>query len=292
MIRYPVTPERLDQLIREHDPTWPERARARTDAFRAAGRYDERSGIWGEVKAVYVALQHAKCAYCERRLAGLPYGAIEHDVEHFRPKSEVKRWPGERIARERGIAYDFETGAESREGYYLLAYHPWNYATACKTCNSALKSSYFPVAGRRASGADDPWKLKTEKPFLLYPIGELDEDPETVITFVGLLPVPRARSGHRFRRAQVTIDFFELDTREELLRERAEQIRSFHMALRLLETGGAADRAEALGAIEQHKAPYSPHSGCVRAFHALYERDRAEAEEIFALIREYLEPQI
>lgn len=292
MIRHPVAPERLEELIRAHDPTWAGRARARTDAFRKAGRYGERSGIWGEIKPVYMALQHAKCAYCERRLAGLPYGTIEHDLEHYRPKSEVKRWPTQRIARERGIAYDFDTGEEMKEGYYLLAYHPWNYATACKTCNSALKSSYFPTAGTRVSGGEDPWRMKTEKPFLLYPLGDLDEDPEAVITFVGILPVPRARSGHRFRRAQVTIDFFELDTREELLRERAEQVRSFHMALRLLETGSAADQAEAKAAIEGHRAPHSPHAGCVRAFHALYERDRNEAEEIFALIRAYLEPQI
>lgn len=292
MIRHLVTPERLEELVRAHDPTWPDRARERTQAFRVAGGYREKSAIWGEVKPVYMALQHAKCAYCERRLAGLPYGTIEHDVEHYRPKSEVKRWPSPRIAQERQIAYDFGTGEEMKEGYYLLAYHPWNYATACKTCNSALKSSFFPVAGPRATGGEDPRRMKSEKPFLVYPLGDLDEDPETVITFVGILPVPRARSGHRFRRAQVTIDFFELDTREELLRERAEQLRSFHMALRLLETGTAADRVEATAAIENHKARHSPHAGCVRAFHALYERDRAEAEEIFALIGAYLEPQI
>lgn len=292
MIRHPVTRRRLESLIRAHDTTWMDRARARTEAFRAAGRYDERSGIWSEVKPVFMRLQHNKCAFCERRLAGERFGTIEHDVEHFRPKSEVKRWPSPRIARERGIAYDFATGEETKEGYYLLAYEPWNYVTACKTCNTALKSSYFPVAGPRVSGGKDPRSMKAEKPFLIYPLGSLDDDPEELITFVGPLPVPRARSGHRFRRAQVTIDFFELDTREELLRERAEQIRSFYMALHLLETGGPSGRAVAQGAIRDHLSPRSPHSGCVRAFHALYQRDSSKAEEIVQLVLEYLEPQI
>ena len=47
-----------------------------------------------EVKAVYIRLQKNKCAYCERQLTGLDHGgAIEHDLEHYRPKGHVPAWP-------------------------------------------------------------------------------------------------------------------------------------------------------------------------------------------------------
>src|SRR5438552_12772588 len=94
MIRYPVTREGLERLVEAERPGWLMRARRRTRKFLAAATYQEREAIWSEVKAVYVRLQHNKCAYCERRLTGLDYGgAIEHDLEHYRPKGDVPAWP-------------------------------------------------------------------------------------------------------------------------------------------------------------------------------------------------------
>jgi hypothetical protein len=90
MIRYPVTEQQLIDAINQLAPNWLADVAARTARFRQAGRYNEESGVWSRIKDVYLALQHDKCAYCERRLAGSPEGRIEHDVEHYRPKSEVK----------------------------------------------------------------------------------------------------------------------------------------------------------------------------------------------------------
>lgn len=191
MIRYPFTLDELRSRIEAEAPGWLGRAAERTERFRRAGRYDEESGIWSQIKAVYMRLQHCKCAYCERRLASEDFGgAIEHDLEHYRPKGPVLAWPSKAIERERGISYRFATGEAFPEGYYLLAYHLLNYVTACRKCNSPLKASFFPIAGSRGAQSEDPVSLRGEAPFLLYPLGDLDEDPEEVLTFDGINPVP------------------------------------------------------------------------------------------------------
>lgn len=43
-------------------------------------------------------LQHSKCGYCEKWLEGSDYGTIEHDMEHYRPKSSVKAYPKNMIS--------------------------------------------------------------------------------------------------------------------------------------------------------------------------------------------------
>jgi len=256
------------------------------------GRYEEASSSWGRIKTLYMEIQHDKCAYCERQLASADHGGtIEHDVEHYRPKNGVKKWPSEAITRERGLSYRFSTGDELPEGYFLLAYHLFNYATACKKCNSPLKANYFPIAGDRRAQSDDPDSLRGEKPFLLYPIGDLDEDPEEILTFIGINPVPRVKSGPRQRRARVTIDFFELDGREELWRERAEKILSVFIALELMRTGEDENRDLARDTVEVLLASSRPHSNCGRSFRALYLEDRSLARRIAESAREYLASQ-
>lgn len=292
MIRYPISPEELRARIEAEAPGWLEDAAQRTEKFRRAGRYDESSHSWSQVKKVYMRLQHNKCAYCERLLAAEDFGgAIEHDLEHYRPKNGVPVWPSEEIARERRITYRFSTGKPFPEGYYLLAYHPLNYATACKKCNSPLKSSYFPIAGERGAPDDSPADLLGEEPFLIYPLGDLDEDPEEILTFTGINPVPKVRRGPRWRRARVTIDFFELDQREELWRERAQKIWNVYSTLELLRGGDVERRSLAARAIETLLSPASDHTSCGRAFRSLYEEDRAQAREIARAALEYLESQ-
>lgn len=288
MIRHPVARDELEPLIDALDDRWLTKAGARTEELRRAGRWDGGVKIWSDIKGVYRGLQHDKCAFCERRLAGPPYGAVDHDVEHFRPKGAVRGWPPAARGRDR-LSYSFETGGDWPEGYYLLAFNPWNYTTACKVCNSALKRSYFPVAGRRISGAEDPWALKSEGAFLVYPLGEMDADPESLITFRANLPVPRVKSGPRFRRASVIIDFFRLDIREELLWERSDRIVSLFMALDLAATGSASRRALAERSIAQHLSPFSPHTSCSRAFHDLYQADPDEAARIADECQLYLD---
>jgi hypothetical protein len=291
VIRYPITLDELHARIEVEAPGWLAEAARRTEGFRRAGFYDEESGIWSRIKAVYAELQHHKCAYCERRLAADDFGgSIEQDMDHYRPKAGVRRWPTPEIARQRGISYGFETGEPFPEGYHLVAYHPFNFAVTCKKCNSPLKSSFFPVAGARRQG-DDPANLRKEKPFLPYPLGDLDEDPEKILTFDGISPVPRLKRGPRRRRAVVTIDFFELDAREELRRGRATAILTLYTTLELLSTGDSRQRRLARRAVSILASPAAEHTNCARSFLALYRRDKQRADEIFHAAQRYLESQ-
>ena len=110
MIRYQITETELRDAIESEKPGWLARAQTRTDRFIAAGKYDESSGIWSEIKRVYMDLQHDKCAYCERQLAaGEDGGTIEHDVEHYRPKNSVPVWPTDSD----DVTFTFPTGAKN-----------------------------------------------------------------------------------------------------------------------------------------------------------------------------------
>lgn len=291
MIRYSITEDELRLRIETTKPGWFVRAKSRIDRFIAAGQYGESSSIWSEIKTVYMDLQHDKCAYCERQLADQNAGGtIEHDVEHYRPKNSVPVWPSDDMADERDISFNFSTGDELEHGYFWLAYAPLNYCTSCKKCNSPLKSNYFPVAGNRGSVSDAPTTLNPiEQPFLIYPIGKLDEDPEELITFAGINPVPAKRNGPRWRRAKVTIKFFELDTREELLRERARCLVSLDDKFAILDSNLPETRKNvARTDIHELRSSGSPHSNCVRSACNAYLDDPIRMIQLFQAARDYL----
>ena len=65
MIRYPVDRIELEGLIDSHWNGWRPEATTRTNDLLAAGKYVKASPIWGRVKAVFMFLQHYKCAFCE-----------------------------------------------------------------------------------------------------------------------------------------------------------------------------------------------------------------------------------
>ncbi len=224
MIRYQITEQQLRDRIEAEVPGWLRRAAERTAGFLERKSFDETSSIWSEVKSVYMRIQYDKCIYCERQLAspGLG-GSLEHDLEHFRPKNGVAAWPTVQMQRSRKIALDLPFGKAFPCGYYWLSYHPLNYAAACKKCNTPLKLNFFPIAGRRGPREGDPSALQSEKPYLIYPLGDWDDDPEELIGFLGIVPVPKKKRGFGRKRAEVTIKFFELspedDGREELGRE-------------------------------------------------------------------------
>jgi hypothetical protein len=277
-------------LVEDASAGWLARAAARTEQFRAAGRFDESSSIWSQVKRVYMEVQGFKCGFCERRLEKSRYGNVEHDIEHFRPKRMVEQWPDVKVRLDRGVAFDFELGGDAEPGYFLLPYNIENYLISCKTCNSALKSNAFPIGGPRATGGDQPRAMRDERPFLVYPIGTVDEhDAEDVIRFEGILPVPVASRGHRRRRAEVTIAFFALDSREILLEERAETILALHVAMSSLDDATESTRAAATLLVERLISPRSPHANCARSFHDLTLDDPARATAYATAALDYLE---
>lgn len=276
MIGYRIPPEKLIAAIDATKPTWIERARARKDEYALAKSYLDGDEFWGEIKGVYINLQHEKCAYCEMKLAGKRFGQKVHEVEHFRPKSRVRPWPG-KLKRLISYVPPCSTGSESALGYYLLAYNPFNYAIACTRCNSSLKSDYFPVKGTRSISEEDVGKLYSEEPLLIYPISLVDVDPESLITFIGVTAVPTTIAGPDFERARVTIDFFQLN-HEDLTSRRAEVIGALYMALKGREKEtDPVDLAEWQYHIASLVSEKSAFSSCARAFIQLYQTDKASA---------------
>jgi hypothetical protein len=280
MLRYRVTEAELRARVGEQKAGWLETAVLRTGHFKQVRKYDETEGSWSQIKDVYVELQHNKCAYCERKLAHSMYGLIDHDVEHFRPKSRVTKWP----PKKRNLKYTFDVGDEWAEGYYELAYNLFNYATACKPCNTVLKGNYFPISGPRGPQSGDIVQLnKTERPFLIYPVGSIDVDPETLITFEGIMPIPVGKgTSVKARRGRVTIDFFDLEGREDLREERAQIIDALFLMLELARTHpDASMRQHAHDSAVDAKHEAAAHASCARAFYALYERDYTRARLVW-----------
>ena len=294
MIRYAITEAELRQKINAQRADWQTRAIAATSFFQRAGKYGERKDknwdtqkygvpptpFWGQIKLVYMRLQKHKCAFCERRLS---VRTRDHDVEHFRPKRAVEAWP----------PYPADTAFP--EGYYLLAYHPLNYATACDHCNRGLKRSWFPVAAARLSSQTEPQHLAPERPLLIYPIGDIDTYPETLLGFHGIAPGSKNRglTPHEHARAQVTIEFFELDVREELLRERSEVIESLHSALKWeKDTPEPGQRQRLQQMITRTQSAGSRHASCARCFVALFQQDPHEAERLVEIAIRYLDSAV
>jgi len=277
MTRIPVTLAQLEQLVDAEAPTWRKRANDRAQRILTAGKYDEASSIWSEVKSVFLRLQRYKCSFCERRLATEDHGGgVEWDLEHFRPKSSVEIWPD-------GNKFHYATGAADAVGYYWLAYHLLNYSASCKKCNSPLKKNYFPVLAARGRASDDPLRLtEIEKPLLPYPLGDLDDDPAEIVTFLGLTAIPTKKTGPRRRRADITIEFFKLNDRGELHRERAEVIGYLDLCLRTIRRRSLSD--EDRQAAEEGRdlllSPDCRHSACATAFAALWKSDRNAASKI------------
>ena len=283
MIRYPVTEAELRGRLESEKPGWIRRAAKRTGKLRKLGRYEERSSIWSEVKHVYMQLQGgSKCAYCERKMESVTYGRGEQDIEHFRPKGAVREWEVPKDLRRRGL--HVAPVPPDNEGYYRLAYHVFNYAASCKPCNSALKKNGFPIAGIYRFEADDLETLKDEEAYLIYPVGNVDEDPEDLIEFHGVVPRPVAEDGHRRNRALVTIEFFKLHDpgeRENLLLDRALMITALYRLLLDGTSGGKVDADGNPKSVIAGRGRTFPHLNCAKSFIRLFESDPEEAQEIY-----------
>ncbi len=293
MIRYQITPGELQARIDQLVPTWRTKAAERTEAFRQKGSFEEQNSIWSAIKPVFMQLQSNKCGYCERQLSS---GRIEHDIDHFRPKRRVKKWPTDDDARSHGLQYAFDTGDDWVEGYYLLAYSVCNYVAACKKCNSEHKKDYFPIYGSRGQQTDDCEALQSEQPLLIYSIGEIDDDPEELIGFVGIIPVPKQTDGYKKYRARITIDLLGLEDRDDLRIDRAWRLQGLWLALRMAKNPSHPDdpdlNAEVRDAIDCYLSPTSPHSSCMRSFYALYQREPDVARQMYEEARKLLKSRV
>ena len=282
MIRYTVTYIEMEKKIIAKSNSWLERAEDAKMRCLEAGKFISGPPDWSEIKQVYMELQSNKCAYCERRLEEFN---IEHDVEHFRPKNAVKSWPIS--SDEKGPKYTFPTGTEFRCGYFWLGYSIMNYATACKSCNSTLKANYFPIGKQRGQKNWTISALRREEPLLIYPIGFIDSDPADLITFEGIAAIPRYQSGHKRRRAQVTIDFFRLNKRDLLLDERARGLMELGNLLEKMQEIDDRRKLRKKAYEIQHVCSSSAsHAGCKRAFLKLWKEDNDFAKRIISECRE------
>jgi len=291
MISYQTTERGLESLIERKSPGWTKRAGARTTKFRQQGFYRERGSIWSEVKPVYMLLQgESKCAFCERKLESETYGKGEQAVEHFRPKGKVKEWKPRGTFKNKKIP--FAKVPVGNRGYYLLAYHRFNYTAACNPCNSVLKGSYFPIAGKYAFRSDDVSSLRKELPYLIYPIGPLDRPAESVIEYYGVTPRAVAHSGHILNRALVTIEIFLLDDpigRKNLFRERAMVIALLYTQLETIaKTDDRAEKEEARKLVGATTSEKAPHTNCAASFIKLYKSNPAEAKTISNSAMEFI----
>jgi hypothetical protein len=290
MIQYRITLEELKAEIEKVVPGWLLKAEERTKKFRKQKTYDEASSIWSQVKPVYMRLQgDCKCAFCERKMESITYGKSEEDVEHFRPKGNVRAW--ELPEGLKGM--DIQLGSPPKKGgYYLLPYHPFNYSAACKPCNSELKKDLFPVAGTHQLNGEDPKTLMAEKPYLIYPIGDLDEPAENLIKFEGPFPQPTASTGHNRKRALVTIEFFKLDAvieRKNLITERVRTVVGMYYDLQIIAGEIPGDQNRSQGNIKGFTSLNTAHSNCANSFKRLFEQDRVKAKSIYEAASDYLQ---
>ena len=299
MIRYPLaTPAEIRRRITAIEPQWAGKAASETDLLIAAGRFTlpkppagsgtrvrQPPSIWAEVKIVYMELQHFKCIFCERALAERD-GKIEHDVEHFRPKNAIVAWKPPK----NHPAVAHVNGPAAASGYYWLAYTIENYAAACKPCNSTEKSNFFPIIGARGQAVEPVATLnKHEKPLLIFP---MNEDPEALITFRGIVAVPIHKAGAKFLRGITTIALFNLNGRGELWEDRFRAIRAVFQAFALVNTGGTqAIRDDAVVTITELTAAAAPQSACAKAYLETLRSDPAGAWEIYQEARAFVGAQ-
>ena len=155
-----------------------------------------------------------KCAYCDSGFAHV----TPKDIEHFRPKSEVK----------------LQTGSSLVPGYYWLAGDWENLLVSCPDCNRARKhtvsgqsekvtlgkETQFPLSdeANRVRSHTAPISLEESCRLLLNPC--IDQ-PEEHLTYDenGLILPKSEANGSESRRGKVSIDTYALQ-RKALVEER------------------------------------------------------------------------
>ena len=280
MIRYSISRATLDGQINAKSPNWFADTAAVVANLPAQPKSADFPPHWSKIKEIYIELQNSKCCFCEKPLEG----NIEQDVEHFRAKAQVKSWKIPAALATEGVTVVQPADGSPEPGYTQLPYHPFNYAMSCKTCNSTFKGNLFPIEGIRDSSNNDPAAMHAENALLIYPLGNIDIDPETLIEFDALSPIPTKTSGFGRRRAMVTISIFRLDDarkRKSLFKYRAILVRLLFAELEgSINASTAARKAKHGKAIDALTSAETPFTNCLRSFKRLYENDPAKAETI------------
>lgn len=272
-----ITLELLESLIENHKPGWIKRAKERTEEYKLAKKVTHSTHLWSEIKEVLMKLQGNKCAFCERELEGVAYGKGSIDVEHFRPKNNIRKW---KISKEyKALGIPITIPEKNVGGYYLLTYNLINYTIACGPCNQAIKSDIFPILGLYNTVMEDPiTQSSNEEPLLIYPIGNIDQDCEELIAFDGAIPITKSNNGKDFHRAITTIEFFSLsnaNTRGILFKERCDLI----LMLGAILIYGQPNR-QSTAIVQNFMSDSSKHANCARSFVRLFNTDLEKAKII------------
>jgi hypothetical protein len=287
VIRYALSEKELRRRIETEKRGWLARARAQTNE-NATAVEPKFPSLWSEIKQVYIDLQHSKCAFCEKPLAG----RIEQDAEHFRPKGRVTPWSRSQALLDEGLVLRQPPDGSDERGYTRLAYHPLNYAMSCKSCNSVFKRNLFPIAGGRNIDAKKPPAVSAEKPLLVYPIGDSDDDPETILQFEGWTARAIDANGFGRLRALSLIELFRLNDwkeRKELLAGRARQIQLLYLNLLAIDQKANAVLVNAAKSnADRMLRDSEPHANCLRSFSRLYHKEPGQARAYFLELSEYL----
>jgi len=297
MIHIAISEDALLEAIRKKSPKWLAKALEVSRKARKVGKLGDQEGIWSEIKEVYILLQEFKCIYCEFPLPKIESNsargvAVDYDVEHYRPKNRVTAWPTPEVLARRPSIREYVASVVpgAPNGYLRLAFDPLNYVVSCKVCNTYYKADRFPIAGKPDSRSVKRASLDArEKPLLLLPFGENGDDPGLYLVFEGPVIQTLSTVGHDGLRARAVVDFFELDTREDLLEGRCALIERLWLKLEERASGSAEDRVKAEEYLEVLETRNGfPHSACGRAYVALYERDREQARRWYKAASEYV----
>jgi hypothetical protein len=142
-------------------------------------------------------------------------------------------------------------------------------------------SGNFPVVTDHAISN----RLKTST-FVPAPTGE---DPSQFLTFEGYIAVPASNDEQLRKRAQVVIDFFELNRRPDLLLGRATAIVLTYQHLKELnQLDLAPDVETARSWVDADLRQTAPFASAVRSFKVLFDTDEPLAREVARLANSYI----
>lgn len=198
--------------------------------------------LWSnpKVKDFLYESQHGKCCYCERKR-----DKRESDVEHFRPKAEVK-----------------EAG-EDHQGYWWLAYSWENLLIACKTCNQEYKKSKFPLKDEGKRAYTENCDLGEEEPFLINP---LEENPELLIDYDLRETRLMAKAIGRCERGEKTVNELTGINDRRVMEERAGKLKDYRMWACLKNNGSDELKLKADDRLREYVSPCSEFSGFARFY--------------------------